>query len=237
MTEMSHSSSAAVAIDWPVRRRLAMVVIGFVPFVLTILVTGSTVLAVRRWGFLWGLVCGILVLYLLPPFAYRGISLVFEPQSGRHAVSSPAFLRWWLAAQLQVIFNRLTALEEILRIVPGLYSAWLRLWGAKIGSLVYWSPGVAALDRPLLCVGSRVVFGAGVRLNPHVIVPGKKTEAQLWLAPVTLGDDCLIGGYSLITSGCTVPSGVSVPAGKYLRPYCTWQDNQAAESRYEGDSN
>jgi acetyltransferase-like isoleucine patch superfamily enzyme len=76
-----------------------------------------------------------------------------------------------------------------------------------------------------------------VRLNAHVIVPGKKGEAQLWLAPITLGDDALIGGYCLITAGCTIPAGTSAPAGKYFRPFSTWQDDQPAQSRSEGDSN
>ena len=236
MTETLDSSSA-VAIDWPVHRRLMMVAIGYVPFLTAAFVVASGIVAGRRWGVASGLGCGALMVYLLPPLAHRFASLFFGVQTGRHAVSSPAFLRWWLSAQLQVIFSRVTMLEEILRIVPGLYSGWLRLWGAEIGSLVYWSPGVAVLDRSLVSVGNRVVFGAGVRLNAHVIVPGKKGEAQLWLAPITLGDDALIGGYCLITAGCTIPAGTSAPAGKYFRPFSTWQDDQPAQSRSEGDSN
>jgi hypothetical protein len=235
MTDTLYNSNA-IAIDWPLHRRLMMVLIGYVPISLSGLVVACAVVAARRWGLVKGAGCGVIVFYVFPPLAFRMVSLWFKPQAGRHSVSSADFLRWWLSAQWQVIFNRLPMLEELLRIVPGLYSAWLRLWGAKIGSLVYWSPGVAVLDRSFVCIGSRVVFGAGVRLNPHVIVPGKKREAQLWLAPVTLGDDALIGGYSLITAGCTVPAGVSLPAGKYVRPFSTWQDNESAQSRYEGDS-
>ncbi len=236
MTDACDSTST-MTIDWPLHRRLTMVGIGYIPFLLAAVVVGCMIVLGRRWGIARGLGCGALLIYLLPPLAYRIVSLLFGPQSGRHAVASAAFLRWWLSAQWQVIFNRLPMLEEVLRIVPGLYSAWLRLWGAKIGSLVYWSPGVAVLDRPFVHIGKRVVFGAGVRLNPHVIVPGKKAQAQLWLAPVVLGDDALIGGYSLITAGCRIPAGLSVPAGKYFRPFSTWQGNQPAQSRYEGDSN
>jgi len=240
MTELLHSTSATpaesiVAIDWPLHRRLMMVAMGYVPFFTAALVVACVIVATKRWGAFAAMGAGAIMIYLFPPLAHRVFSIGFGAQSGRHTVGSAAFLRWWLSAQWQVTFNRLPMLEELLRIVPGLYSAWLRLWGAKIGSLVYWSPGVAVLDRSLLRVGSRVVFGAGVRLNPHVIVPGKKGEAQLWLAPVTLGDDSLIGGYSLITAGCTIPAGASLPAGKYVRPFSTWQDNQPAQSRYEGD--
>jgi len=235
MTDTLYSSSA-VAIDWPVRRRLGMVLIGYVPFLISGLVIVSTVICARHWGLIRGLLCGVIVLYVLPPLACRTAYIFLKPEAGRHSVASGPFLRWWLSAQWQVIFNRLPMLEELLRIVPGMYSAWLRLWGAKIGSLVYWSPGVAVLDRSFIQIGSRVVFGAGVRLNPHVIVPGKGREAQLWLARVILGDDCLIGGYSLITAGSTIPTGFSVPAGKYIRPFATWRDNEPVQSRYEGDS-
>jgi hypothetical protein len=235
MTDTLYNRNA-VAIDWPVHRRLMMVLIGYIPFGLSGLVVACAVFAARRWGFVTGIGCGVIALYVLPLLAFRMASLLFQPRPGRHSLASADFLHWWLSAQWQLIFNRLPMLEELLRIVPGLYSAWLRLWGAKIGSLVYWSPGVAVLDRAFVCIGSRVVFGAGVRLNPHVIVPGKKREAQLWLAPVTLGDDALIGGYCLITAGCTVPAGVSLPAGKYVRPFSTWQDNEPAQSRHEGDS-
>lgn len=236
MTDTLYSSSA-VAIDWPIHRRLAMVLMGYVPFLTAICVLVLTWLSVRRWGWATGLGGGVILLYLLPPLGCRVTSLLWKPEPGRNSVTSGAFLRWWLSAQWQVIFNRLPMLEELLRIVPGVYSVWLRLWGASIGSLIYWSPGVAVLDRPFVNIGSRVVFGAGVRLNPHVIIPGKGRDAQLWLAPVTLGDDSLIGGYSLITAGSTIPAGLSLPAGKYVRPFSTWQDNDSAQSRYEGDAN
>ncbi len=236
MTE-SLDSTSTVAIDWPLHRRLAMVALGYIPFLISALVVVSVVLVFRRWGVAAAIGSGLILLYLFPPLACRITSLLFAPQSGRHPVSTGAFLRWWLSAQWQIIFNRLPMLEELLRLVPGLYGVWLRLWGAKIGSLVYWSPGVAVIDRAFLRIGNRVVLGSGARLNPHVMVPGKRGEAQLWLAPITLGDDVLVGGYCLIVAGCMVPSGLSVPAGKYVRPFSTWQDNQPAQSTSEGDAN
>ena len=77
-------------------------------------------------------------------------------------------------------------------------------------------------------IGSHVVFGAGVRINPHIVVPAGKRQAQLWISPVTLGNDSLIGGYSLITAGASIPDGAFVPAGKYVRPFSTWQEPEAA---------
>ena len=57
--------------------------------------------------------------------------------------------------QLQVLYSAFPAL----RLVPGLYSAWLRLWGSRVGRAVYWTPQVKITDRGLLKVGDGVVFG------------------------------------------------------------------------------
>jgi acetyltransferase-like isoleucine patch superfamily enzyme len=95
-------------------------------------------------------------------------------------------------------------LEESIRMIPGLYSLWLRLWGGRIGSLVYWSPGVVILDRSLVRIGSRVIFGVGARLVPHVLAPNGARRMALYLSPITVGDGALIGGYSVLLPGCQV---------------------------------
>src|SRR5262249_524618 len=77
-------------------------------------------------------------------------------------------------------------------------------WGGRVGSLVYWSPGVEVLDRGLLEVGDRVVFGAGVRLASHVLVPGKDGRARIVIAPIRIGRGALVGAYSVLTPGVEV---------------------------------
>ena len=52
------------------------------------------------------------------------------------------------------------------------------------------------LDRSLVRIGSRVIFGTGARLNPHVIAPAGRGEMKLYLAPITIGDDALFGASS-----------------------------------------
>src|SRR5205085_8003532 len=117
----------------------------------------------------WTLAFTAAWLLLVPPIVVRLCGRV----ESREDVSSesPAFLRWWFTAQWQVIFNRLPWIEEMIRLVPGLYSTWLRLWGARVGKFVYWTPGLRILDRSFVDVGGRVVFGVGVRLNPHILMP------------------------------------------------------------------
>ena len=85
-----------------------------------------------------------------------------------------------------MIFCRLPMLEEIMRLVPGLYSLWLRLWGARVGRLTYWGAGLRILDRSFLHIGDDVIFGAAVRLNPHVLTRNEQGEMELILAGIVM---------------------------------------------------
>jgi acetyltransferase-like isoleucine patch superfamily enzyme len=113
-------------------------------------------------------------LLIVPPIVVRVILTIRPLPRGEIAVGSSPFLVWWLTSQWQIIFNRLPWIEEIIRLVPGFYAVWLRLWGARVGKLVYWTPGLRILDRSLLDVGDRVVFGVGVKIAPHIIMPGRE---------------------------------------------------------------
>ena len=209
----------ARAADFPLRTRLAMVAMGFIPAAHVLLFAAS--LALPLMGILpeWSAWAAPLVLYLLPPVVVRSVTLVRPLPHGRFPVASPEFLLWWFTAQWQVLFTRLPFLEEILRLFPGVYSMWLRLWGARVGGLVYWSPGLVILDRPLVDIGSRVVFGAGVRLNPHVLLPGDDGRPMLALAPIRIGSDVMVGGYGLLLSGVTVDDGESTPPLRAVAPF------------------
>jgi hypothetical protein len=209
----------AAAADFPLRTRLAMVAMGFIPAVHVVLVVASAVLPLigalpTRW--LWATPA---VLYIVPPIVVRVVTRLWPLPRGKVPVASPGFLAWWFTAQWQVLFTRLTFFEETLRLFPGLYSTWLRLWGARVGGLVYWSPGLVILDRPLVEVGSRVVFGAGVRLNPHVLMPGDDGRPTLAIAPIRIGSDVMVGGYGLLLAGVTVEDGASTPPLRAVAPF------------------
>lgn len=215
---MPAESSAERAFAVPAAARAAMVVIGWIPFAHALLVAVPLGLAIaRRDGRL--AVLAVALLYLLPPLAVRALLAARPMPIGRVELASGDYLRWWTTAQWQVIFARLPWLEELLRLVPGLYSAWLRLWGARVGSLVYWSPGVAILDRPLVRIGDRVAFGMGVRINPHVIAPLSSGRAALFVAPVAIGHEALVGGYSLLMAGCEIADREMTPPLRTIHPY------------------
>jgi hypothetical protein len=202
-----------LAFDVPRRVRAMMVALGTIP-VLHAAVAAIPLVAVStgagRSGLIW---LAPALLYLLPPLVVRTVLLWRPLPVGRVPADDPGFLTWWFTAQWQVLFVRLPFLEELLRVVPGLYSLWLRLWGARIGSLVYWAPGVVILDRQLLRVGRGVIFGMAVRINPHVIAPMGDGRVGLHIGPITIEDGALIGGYSLLLPGS------SVAAGACTRPF------------------
>ena len=189
------------------RGRAMMVALGMIPTMhagLSVLPLALPWTASTGWTVVW---LTPVVLYLLPVIVVRLFLAVRPFTLGQVATDHPGFLAWWFTAQWQVLFVRLPVLEEMLRLVPGLYSFWLRLWGARIGSLVYWAPGVAILDRPLVHIGSRVIFGIGVRINPHVIAPSDDGRVGLHIGHVTIGDDALVGGYSLLLPGSRIEAG------------------------------
>ncbi len=206
-------------------RLLAMLFLNALPLAHLGAVIATATLLPTDWG--TRLTVTLTVLYLLPPLLARPF-LPTCRSAGNHApLGSPPFFAWWVTLQLQMVFNRLTFLEEILRFVPGLYSFWLRLWGAKVGARTFWASGVTILDRPFLRIGNGVVFGAGVRINPHVIAaPDDASEKQLLLADVVIGDACTVGGYSLLTAGPELAPGETTRAFLISSPFSLWQNGR-----------
>jgi hypothetical protein len=168
------------------------------------------------------LVCvsvGLVWLYCVPPLVCRLVMILFPLRREVIAVGSREFFVWWFTANLQVLFSRLPFLEELLRFIPGCYSFWLRLWGSNIGRLTYWAPGVRVLDRSFLRIGDNVTFGAGVLLNAHVLMRDDMGRTVLSLAPISVGQGTLIGGYSLLTAGAQIAAGQATRAFLILPPF------------------
>ena len=207
---------------WP--GRALMLVLNVVPLLLVI---GSASLVWVPLG-IWPARIGLALaaLYWLPPVLARVILLAAPIVPGRIDLGSGAFFRWWAVFQLQVVFCRFPALEEALRLIPGVYSLWLRLWGSRIGGLTYWSPGVVITDRSFLQIGDGVVFGAGVRLNAHVLTGEKAGPRYLLLAPIKIGDHSIVGGYSLLTAGTEVAPGETTLACQLSPPFSYWKEGK-----------
>jgi hypothetical protein len=215
--------SLTPSFDLTALQRLAMVGLAYVPLCHVLLVMGTGSIAWSNYGIGWAAFASTAVLYLLPPLAVfmaRPRHYLTETQC---RVGSSEFLRWWYIAQWQLVFNRFPQLEEALRLVPGLYSTWLRLWGARIGGLVYWSPGMTVFDRPFLDIGDRAVIGADTKLSPHFIMRGPSGKTELVLARITIGHDALIGGSTLLPAGVTVGACEQTPGGRPLAPFSRFE--------------
>ena len=152
----------------------------------------------------------ILVVYLLPPITLRLHEIFFPLREGLSKLSEPKYSHWWGAHQIQLIYIALPQLEALLRLVPGLYSAWLRLWGSRIGRKVYWTPNIEITDRSMLEIGDRVVFGHKCKLLGHAIKP-KGTTVILYLRAIKIGSDAFIGAGSRIGPGAVISEGSYLP--------------------------
>jgi hypothetical protein len=166
---------------------------------------------------------GVVWLLLPPPLLARLVLKAGLPQ-GEIAVPSDAFFRWWTTWQLQSLFNRLPWLEELLRLIPGAYSGWLRMWGAEIGQLTLWSPGVRVLDRPLVRIGDDVVVGIDARLVGHFGGVDGEGRSTFTLGPIEIGDRCVIGAASLLGPGVTIDADQSTEVLFLGTPFTHWRE-------------
>jgi hypothetical protein len=175
----------------------------------------------------WAAMLAVLaVLYGLPPLICRVALIVLPIRRSVIPIGSPEFFVWWFTLNLQVLLCRFPFLEELLRIIPSCYSFWLRVWGAKIGKLTYWSAGTAILDRPWLEIGDHVIFGAGVRINAHVFAPNEKGEMVLLLARIKIGNRVTVGGYSLLVAGAEIAPDQCTRACRILPPFSRLEEGR-----------
>jgi hypothetical protein len=200
---------------------IALLLCSYIPILHIIIILVA--LFVPWTGLRWRIVAAVALLYLLPPVIARCILKIWPVREGIIQMPSRDYFVWWILLNLQVVFCRLPFLEEFMRLVPGAYGVWLRMWGSKIGRFIYWAAGLRILDRSFLDIGDGVCFGAGVRLNPHVIAQNDEGRMELLLATVHIGRRAVIGGYALLTAGTTVADDENTRACQLSPPFSHWQ--------------
>jgi len=167
----------------------------------------------------------LLWIYILPPLIGRITILIFgRPEKRASGVFTGTYRLWWFLLQLQVPFDRFRFLEEILRLVPGLYNFWLNLWGAKVHLFTYWSAGSLISDRYNLEIEKFVVMGGHSGIGGHVITKTKSGEYVLTAAKVKIGKGSIIGARASIGPGSIIPENSVVPAGSLLLPFTKWKN-------------
>lgn len=158
-----------------------------------------------------------LLVYGLPPILFRIHQRRFPIRLGATRLLGERYVAWWSAHQLQLVFIAIPQLEALLRLVPGLYSAWLRCWGAKIGRSVYWTPLVEISDRSLLVIGDGVVIGHRAGIYGHIIRP-TRDNMMLYCKPVVIGAGAFIGAAAVIGPGARVHENAFIEAAARVHP-------------------
>ncbi|HMH49690.1 MAG TPA: hypothetical protein VK548_05615 [Candidatus Acidoferrum sp.] len=156
--------------------------------------------------------------YALPLAAFRVLHWWRPLREGRSRLDAPVYSPWWASHQCQALFIALPELESLLRLVPGCFSLWLRLWGSRVGRGVYWTPRVEIADRSMLEIGDRVVVGHKVEMYAHVIRP-TRVGLILHVHRITIGHTVFVGAGSRIGPGVHIVDGVHVPLLSDLYPH------------------
>jgi len=163
------------------------------------------------------LLLALVVLYLVPLATFRIHNRRYPLVEGASHLLGGAYSPWWGGHQTQVIFIAFPALEVALRLVPGLFSVWLRAWGSEIGERVYWTPQFRIGDRSLLEVGDDVILGYDVGLSSHLIKRTRK-NVLLYVKRISIEAEVFVGAGAIIGPGVVIERGASVDIGAHIYP-------------------
>lgn len=161
-------------------------------------------------------------LYLLPPLAVRLSFAAFGRPEGRLTQATIGYRVWWLSVQWQMIFLRLPALEEALRLVPLAYPAWIALWGGRLSPRAFVAPGVRIVDRPWIVVEPGAVLGLGSTLTGHLAFREADGTFAVIVAAPRVERDALLGAEAGLGPGAVVRRGAMLPFGRRLGPGMEW---------------
>jgi acetyltransferase-like isoleucine patch superfamily enzyme len=168
--------------------------------------------AFAAWPSGWTTLMLIGVLYIFPPLLLRIVNRWAPLKEGVSTIAPKHFSPWLAAHHIQAFYDALPYLESLLRVTPGFYSMWLRMWGSRIGYGVEWPVRMDVLDRQLMDIGNRVVFSHEVELAAHV---RKKTDggaSRALVRRVRIGSYAFLGVSVRVGPGAVVPSNEQVPA-------------------------
>lgn len=163
-----------------------------------------------QWPSLWSALLLLFVLYFLPAMVQRVMFRWAPLKQGIACIDGRVFCPWLASHHIQAFYDALPYLESLLRVLPGFYSMWLRMWGSRVGYGVEWPVRMDVLDRSLMDIGNRVVFSREAELAAHV---RKKTDggrSRVLVRTVRIGSYAFVGAGARIGAGASVPSNASV---------------------------
>ena len=165
-----------------------------------------------QWPNGWSAALLLFVIYLFPPLVLRILNRWAPLRTGVACIDGRRFCSWLAAHHVQAFYDALPYLESLLRVIPGFYSMWLRLWGSRVGYGVEWPVRMDVLDRNLMDIGNRVVFSREVELSAHVRKKQEAVGSRVLVRPVRIGSYAFIGAGARVGPGASVPHNANVPA-------------------------
>lgn len=154
----------------------------------------------------------LFIVYVLPPIVLR-VMLRWAPlQQGIACIDGRSFCPWLASHHIQAFYDALPYLESLLRVIPGFYSMWLRMWGSRVGYGVEWPVRIDVLDRNLMDIGNRVVFSREVELAAHVRQKMDGGGSRVLVRTVRIGGYAFLGAGVRVGPGASVPHNANVPA-------------------------
>jgi hypothetical protein len=191
----------------------------FYPPLLALLIINDVIHFLRDQN-IFSLTRLILSCYLLSPFSWWVLRLCFgQKTEGAFRVGKRAKdgNLWLLYYQLQLIYSSFSFFERLLRLFPGFYSAWMRLWGSKIGKKVNWTAECQIVDRGHLEIGDRAFLGNRCYLSAHAL---KKTKDQylLYVKKIVIGSDAMVSYAVEIGPGVVIGARAHIDAGAGMYP-------------------
>ncbi|HYD87844.1 MAG TPA: hypothetical protein VEA80_10240 [Vitreimonas sp.] len=165
-----------------------------------------------QWPSGWSALLLLFILYLFPPIVLR-VMLRWAPlKQGVSAIDGRKFSPWLASHHIQAFYDALPYLESLLRVIPGFYSMWLRMWGSRVGYGVVWPVRIDVLDRNLMEIGNRVTFDREVELAAHVRQKMEGGAARVLVRTVRIGSYAYLGADVRVGPGASVPHNANVPA-------------------------
>lgn len=140
---------------------------------------------------------GIPVLYVL--FVGLTTYALKQVASGKHAFDSASFNSWLLRDFIHENIVTIPFFNNFVNRIFPIRSIFYRLVGMKLPKMLIVAPDVKLLDPDKIELGESVFIGHGAVLGPHIIRSGK-----LVLEPIKIGDDCIIGAFTVIGAGVTI---------------------------------
>jgi len=172
--------------------------------------TAAAMLA--AWPSGWTVALFLFVIYLVAPVILRVMQIWAPIKHGASAIDGRKFSPWLASHHVQAFYDALPFLEALLRVIPGFYSMWLRIWGSRIGYGVEWAVNMSVFDRSLIDIGNRVVFSRSVELASHVRRKTDTAGSRVLVRPVRIGGYAFLGAGAQLGPGVNVPVNAQVPA-------------------------